>query len=61
MPTAISAYGIHSGGAQDEEVVCPSNQASWNKDQDFHAKKLQNSMLTKSTNIWRNRSRPQTS
>src|ERR1700759_5462942 len=42
MPADISEYGIHSGGAHDDEVVWPSTQASCSRVHDFHGKKTQN-------------------
>ncbi len=41
MPTAMSPYGSESGGAQADEVVWPSTQASRSSVHDFHAKKPQ--------------------
>src|SRR6476620_3551312 len=35
IPSAISPYGIHSGGAHDDEVVWPSTQASCSSVHDF--------------------------
>src|SRR5665213_3335358 len=55
MPTAINEYGIHSGGAHDDDVVWWSTQASRSKVHDFHAKKAQNARLIRSTSTRRTR------
>src|SRR5439155_24739674 len=46
MPAAIRPYGIHSGGAHDDEVVCLSTQDSCHSVHDFHAKKAQKASET---------------
>ena len=55
MPSDISRYGIHSGGAHDDEVVWPSLQASCSSVHDFHAKNAQNARQPRSTSRMRTR------
>ncbi len=55
MPADISAYGIHSGGAHDDEVVWPSTHASCSSVHDFHAKNTQNARQPRSTSAMRAR------
>ena len=58
MPKVMQEYGIHSGGPQDEAVVCPSCQASASSTQLFQAKKPQNRQATRSASRRRTRLAP---
>src|SRR4051794_28415535 len=55
IPVVINEYGIHKGGAQVEPEWKSSTQASSSNIHDFHAKKLQNARLARSTRSMRMR------
>src|SRR5678816_4147306 len=56
MPSDISEYGIQSGGAHDDDVVCLSTQASCSSVHDFHANRAQKARQSRSTPMRRSAS-----